>query len=55
MPVTVAIATFIEKGITICNQFGGFLLEEYYAGTGEPDEQETEEIIRMVRYSEEEQ
>jgi|GEM_PF-1150834 len=53
MPTNVAIATFIEKGIINCNQFGGFLLEEYYCGTGVPDEKEIEEIIQIVRNGEE--
>ncbi len=53
MPVTVSLATFIEKGIADCNQFGSYLLEDYYAGTGVPDEQEIKEIIRIVRYGEE--
>jgi hypothetical protein len=54
MPINMSAATIIEKGIANCNQFGGFLLEEYYCGTGVPDEKEIEEIIQIVRYGEEE-
>jgi hypothetical protein len=54
IPVNVSIAQFIEKGITACNEFGGFLLEEYYCGSGIPNEKEIEEIIQIVRYGENE-
>jgi hypothetical protein len=50
MPTDVAIATIIEKCIENCNQFGGFLFEDYYCGSGVPDEKEIEEIIQIVRY-----
>jgi hypothetical protein len=53
MPVTVSIATYIKKGITQCNELGGFLLEEYYCGSGVPDEKEIEKIIQIVRNGEE--
>ena len=54
MPTNLAVATYIEKGIENCNQFGGFLLEEYYCGSGVPDENEIAEIIQIVRYGLEE-
>jgi len=50
MPTDVSVATIIDKCIENCNQFGGFLLEEYYCGTGVPDEKEKDEIIQIVRY-----
>lgn len=49
LPTNVAIATYIEKGIENCNQFGGFLFEDYYCATGVPDEKGIEEIIPIVR------
>jgi len=52
IPTNLAIATYIEKAILNCNQFGGFLLEDYYCGSGVPDEKEIEEIIHIVRYGE---
>ena len=50
MPTNIAVSTIIEKCIVNSNQFGGFLLEEYYCGSGIPDEKEIEEIIQIVRY-----
>ena len=50
MPTNIAIATIIEKCIENSNQFGGFLLEEYYCGSAIPDEKEIEEIIQIVRF-----
>ena len=50
MPTDVSVATIIDKCIENCNQFGGFLLEEYYCGTGIPDGEEIEEIIQIVKY-----
>ena len=50
IPMDVAIATFINGGIKSCNEYGGFVLEHYYAGNiGIPDEKEINEIIEIVR------
>ncbi len=49
MPTDIAISTIIEQCVDNCNQFGGFLLEEYYCATGAPDEKEIDEIIQIVR------
>jgi hypothetical protein len=50
IPMDVAVATFIDKGIQCCNEFGNFVLEHYYAANTEiPDEKEIEEIIKIVR------
>jgi hypothetical protein len=50
IPMDVAVATFIDRGIQCCNEFGNFILEHYYAANTEiPDEKEIEEIIKMVR------
>jgi hypothetical protein len=54
IPTDLAIDTIIKMGIDNCNQFGGFVLDEYYCGTGVPDLKEIEEIIQIVRYGEEE-
>ena len=50
MPTDISIATIIEKCIENCNQLGGFVFEDYYCGSGVPDEKEIEEIIQIVRY-----
>ena len=52
MPTDISIDTIIGKCIENSNQFGGFLLEDYYCGTGVPDEKEIDEIIQIVRYGE---
>jgi len=52
--VNISIAQFIEKAIAACNEFGGFVMEEYYCGSGIPNEKEIEEIIKIVRYGENE-
>ena len=50
IPMDVAVATFIDKGIQCCNEFGNFVLEHYYAANTEiPDKKEIEEIIKIVR------
>lgn len=50
IPVDVAIATFIDRGIQYCNEFGNFVLEHYYAANTEiPDMEEIKEIIKIVR------
>ena len=50
VPMDVAIASFIEKGIQNCNEFGNFVLEYYYAANTEiPDKDEIKEIIHKVR------
>jgi hypothetical protein len=50
IPMTIAIATFIDTGIQNSNEFGGFVLEHYYAGnTGIPDRNEIDRIIEIVR------
>jgi len=54
IPTTMSIDSFVKMGIGNCNQFGNFMLEEYYCGTGVPDLNEIEEIIQIVRYGEEE-
>ena len=54
MPTNLAINTIIKIGINNCNQFGNFLLEEYYCGSGVPTSNEIEEIIQIVRYGQEE-
>ncbi len=47
-PPTISIADFIDPGIAACNVFGNFLIPEYYAGTGIPDNKKIEEIIDIV-------
>ncbi len=54
IPVTISIAQFIEKGIAACNEFGDFVMEEYYCESGIPNEKEITEIIQIVRYGENE-
>jgi len=54
IPTDVSIDSIIKLGINNCNQFGNFLLEEYYCGTGVPNLKEIEEIIQIVRYGQEE-
>jgi hypothetical protein len=54
IPETISIAQFIEKGIAACNEFGGFMMEEYYCGSRIPDAKEIEEIIQIVLYGENE-
>jgi len=54
IPTDVAISSILNIGIDNCNQFGNFLLEEYYGGTGVPNLKEIEEIIQIVRYGQEE-
>jgi hypothetical protein len=50
IPMDIAIATFIEGGIKSCNEFGSFVLEDYYAGNVNiPDRKEIEEIIKIIR------
>lgn len=50
IPMDIAIATFIEGGISSCNEFGSFVLEDYYAGNVNiPDRKEIEEIIKIIR------
>jgi len=33
-----------------CNQFGGFLFEDYYCGTGVPDEKEIDENLKGYHF-----
>ena len=54
MPTNVSIDSIIKLGINNCNQFGDFMLEEYYCGSGVPNFKEIEEIIQIVRYGQEE-
>jgi hypothetical protein len=54
IPTDVALDSIITIGIDNCNQFGDFLLEEYYCGTGVPNFKNIEEIIQIVRYGQEE-
>jgi len=54
IPTDVAIDSIVKMGIDNCNQFGGFVLDKYYCGTGVPDFKEVEEIIQIVRYGQEE-
>ncbi|MDD4971714.1 MAG: hypothetical protein PHT07_19990 [Paludibacter sp.] len=54
IPTDISIDSIVKLGIDNCNQFGGFLLDEYYCGTGVPDFKEIEEIIQIVRYGQEE-
>jgi hypothetical protein len=54
IPVNISIAQFIEKGIAACNEFGNFVMEEYYCESGIPNEKEIEEIVQIVRYGENE-
>ena len=54
MPTNVSIDSIVKLGINNCNQFGDFMLEEYYCGTGVPNFKEIEEIIQIVRYGQEE-
>jgi len=50
IPMDVAVATFIDRGIQCCNEFGYFILEHYYAANTEiPDMEEIKEIIKIVR------
>jgi len=50
IPMDVAVATFIDKGIECCNEYGNFVLEHYYAANTEiPDKKEIEKIIKIVR------
>jgi hypothetical protein len=55
MPVTISVSQYIDKAIAQCNVFGGFLIEEYYCGTGIPDEKEIAEIIDIVMNGEPEE
>jgi len=54
IPTNVSIDSIVKTGIINCNQFGDFMLEEYYCGTGVPNSDEIEEIIQIVRYGQEE-
>lgn len=47
-PVTISVAQYIDKAIAQCNEFGGFLIPEYYCGSGIPNDKEIEEIIDIV-------
>lgn len=48
LPTNVSVARFIDPAIAACNVFGDFLIPEYFAGTGIPDNYEIEEIIDIV-------
>lgn len=50
VPMDVAVGTFVETGIKMCNELGNFVFEYYYATNQDiPDEKEIMEIIRIVR------
>jgi len=55
IPTNVAVDSIIKLGIDNCNQFGGFVLDEYYCGTGVPNFESIEEIIEIVRSGQEEE
>ncbi len=52
--LNVSISQFIDTSIAACNEFGNFVMPEYYAGTGTPPATEIIKIIDIVRYGEEE-
>ena len=53
IPMDVAIATFIEEGIKNCNEFGNFVLKEYYVTNMDiPDKDEIEKILKIVKSDE---
>ncbi|MDR3245407.1 MAG: hypothetical protein LBT50_03130 [Prevotellaceae bacterium] len=54
IPMTVAIAKFVNTAIEKCNELGGFVLEGYFATNQEiPDENKIKHIIGKIRKNEE--
>lgn len=50
VPMDVAVGTFIETGIKMCNELGDFVLEHYYVTNQEiPDKSEISDIINKVK------
>ncbi len=50
IPFNVALGEFMDNGIKNCNEFGNFVLEEYYATNGNvPCKEEIEEIIKIIK------
>jgi hypothetical protein len=50
VPMDVAVGTFIERGIKMCNELGEFVFEHYYVTNQEiPDKSEIPDIIKKVK------
>jgi hypothetical protein len=50
VPMDVAVGTFIETGIRMCNELGHFVFENYYVTNQEiPDKSEIPDIIKKVK------
>ncbi len=50
VPMGVAVGTFIETGIKMCNDLGDFVFEHYYVTNQEiPDKSEILDIIKIVK------
>lgn len=52
LPISISVACFIDQAIAACNVFGDFLIPEYYAATGIPDNNEIQQIINIVYHGE---
>lgn len=49
VPMDVAVGTFIETGIKLCNELGDFVFEHYYVTNHEiPDKSEIPDIIKKI-------